>query len=62
MIFLRHFKYPSDNWSNDNCIDEEAISSLPAILPRSGMGFYLIDLIQVRSTKNIFEIHFALFT
>jgi hypothetical protein len=46
MIFIRHIKYPLDQKLDDYKLDEN-IQKLPAILPRSGMGFYLLDLFQV---------------
>ena len=50
MIFLRHIKYPSNEQSSPPEMDPmgDIITRLPAILPRSGMGFYLIDLFQLK--------------
>ncbi len=52
MMFLRHVKAPSNNFISSHDEDptsekDDGINKLPAIWPRSGMGFYLIDLFQV---------------
>jgi hypothetical protein len=48
MVFLRHTKYPRNE--DDYCANSftsETAPTLPAILPRSGMGYFLIDFFQV---------------
>ena len=48
MIFLRHIKYPSTQiTSSAEDPLAETLARLPAIMPRSGMGFYIIDLFEV---------------
>ena len=48
MIFLRHIKYPSSQiTSSAEDPLAETLTRLPAIMPRSGMGFYIIDLFEV---------------
>ena len=53
MIFLRHKKYPANHHGDPSAAGGEGqmgetAAGLPAILPRSGMGFYLIDLFQLK--------------
>jgi hypothetical protein len=52
MIFLRHKKYPANHHGDPSASGEgqmgETAAGLPAILPRSGMGFYLVDLFQLK--------------
>ena len=52
MIFLRHKKYPTNHHGDPTTAGDtqmgETAAGLPAILPRSGMGFYLIDLFQLK--------------
>ena len=49
MIFLQHVKFPSNDESVlvPDLSTSENSPKLPAILPRSGMGFFLIDLFKV---------------
>ena len=53
MIFLRHKKYPGNQHGETTTASGEGpmgetAAGLPAILPRSGMGFYLVDLFQLK--------------
>ena len=53
MIFLRHKKYPGNQHGETTAASGEGpmgetAAGLPAILPRSGMGFYLVDLFQLK--------------
>ena len=47
MIFLRHIKFPINQVASSSTAAAESMASLPAIMPRSGMGFYIIDLLEV---------------
>jgi hypothetical protein len=52
MIFLQHIKFPSNTESvllSDHPMADNS-AKLPAILPRSGMGFFLIDFFRVKTT------------
>ena len=57
MIFLHYIKYPANQQSvtGDENVMEPCIPKLPAILPRSGMGFYLLDLFQVNKKLKLLK-------
>ena len=54
MIFLRHIKYPSNLIQTSPTDDPycDPCARLPEIMPRSGMGFYIIDMFQVEHSVS----------
>jgi hypothetical protein len=50
MIFVSENKSPSYESNNEE--EDEDCQNLPAILPRPGMGYFILDLFQVSSQDN----------